>query len=292
MYDIVDWTARDAGALIAEPDEHDDKYSRGVLGIVTGSSRYPGAAVLGVSAALAAGVGMVRFRGASEAASLVLAHCPEAVTAPGRVQAWLAGSGIPVHGEADAEGSLAATLLESRAEDDTATVPVVVDAGALSRIDAVNGGPRNSLAGVPVGPIVMTPHHGELAALLGVNRASVAADPVSSAIRAAERASAVVLLKGSRSVVVTPAGAVIRCPTATPWLATAGTGDVLAGILGALVATHAADIAATGEWKLAELAAAAVIIHSRSGERASQGGPFTVRQLVSAISPTVAELLA
>lgn len=294
MHDTVEWTARDARALIAVPGPDDDKYSRGVVGMVTGSARYPGAAVLGVSAALATGVGMVRFRGAAEAAALVLAQCPEAVTAPGRVQAWLVGSGMPDYSESrDAASSIAATL----AEGASVPVPAVVDAGALSLLRAASAsvGPTlagPTLAGHPVGPVVITPHHGELATLLGVERAAVAADPVGFAGRAAELTSAVVLLKGSASVVVSPDGSVIQCPTATPWLATAGTGDVLAGILGALVATNAAAIAAAGDRVLAEIAATAVIIHSAAGERASAGGPFTVRDLLSALSPTVAGLVA
>src|SRR3954468_6457578 len=83
----------DAAAWIAVPGPDDDKYSRGVLGVVTGSPRYPGAAALGVDAALPAGVGMVRYLGAGRPTRLVLQHRPEAVTADGRVQAWLLGSG-------------------------------------------------------------------------------------------------------------------------------------------------------------------------------------------------------
>lgn len=309
MHDTVDWTARDSGALIAVPGPDDDKYSRGVLGMVTGSARYPGAAALGVSAALATGVGMVRFRGAAEAAGLVLARCPEAVTAPGRVQAWLVGSGIPagsVAGESGRVSDAESAIAEILAEGSSGPVPAVVDAGALSLLDAGSGGGL-TLAGHPVGPVVITPHHGELATLLGVDRAAVAAAPVDHARRAAEVTSAVVLLKGSRSIVAMPDGSIIQCPTAPAWLATAGTGDVLAGILGSLVATHTeaimtgahveaaartAVIGTTGERMLAELAATAVTIHSLAAERASGGGPFTVRDLVAAISPTVAGIVA
>ena len=83
------WQAEDARGWIAVPTEQDDKYSRGVLGMVTGSARYPGAAVLGAEAAARTGVGMIRYLGAQQAAQEVLRRRPEIVSAPGRVQAWL-----------------------------------------------------------------------------------------------------------------------------------------------------------------------------------------------------------
>jgi len=85
------WTAEDAAALVAVPGDGDDKYTRGVLGVITGSTLYPGAAVLGVEAALRTGVGMVRYLGPERPSSLVLSRRPEVVTADGRVQAWLIG---------------------------------------------------------------------------------------------------------------------------------------------------------------------------------------------------------
>ncbi|MEO7147006.1 MAG: NAD(P)H-hydrate dehydratase, partial [Terrimesophilobacter sp.] len=81
--------------MLAAPREDDDKYSRGVLGIMTGSSEFPGAAVVGVDAALHTGVGMVRYLGPEVPTNLVLTRRPEAVTADGKVQAWLLGSGMP-----------------------------------------------------------------------------------------------------------------------------------------------------------------------------------------------------
>ena len=89
-----DWVERDAAAWIAVPTEGSDKYSRGVLGVVTGSDRYPGAAVLGVEGASRTGVGMIRYLGADRPADLVMRRRPEIVTAPGRVQGWLIGSGM------------------------------------------------------------------------------------------------------------------------------------------------------------------------------------------------------
>jgi NAD(P)H-hydrate repair Nnr-like enzyme with NAD(P)H-hydrate dehydratase domain len=85
------WGASDAARFIAAPDRDDDKYSRGVLGVITGSVHYPGASVLGVEAALRTGLGMVRYLGPERAQELVLQRRPEVVTAEGRVQAWLIG---------------------------------------------------------------------------------------------------------------------------------------------------------------------------------------------------------
>ena len=88
------FTARDAAQCIITPSDLDHKYSRGVLGLITGSAQYPGAAVLTTSAALATGLGMARFHSSSGLAHLVLHDAPETVVQPGPVTAWLAGSGI------------------------------------------------------------------------------------------------------------------------------------------------------------------------------------------------------
>src|SRR5687767_15824194 len=101
----------DAAIWISVPGPGDDKYSRGVLGVVTGSARYPGAAVLGVEAALHTGVGMVRYLGPGRPTRLVLARRPEAVTTDGRVQAWVLGSGQDPAERADGTGALLDTAL-------------------------------------------------------------------------------------------------------------------------------------------------------------------------------------
>lgn len=257
------WTAADASRLIAVPGEHDDKYSRGVLGVITGSAMYPGAAVLTVEAALRTGVGMVRYLG--EAKDLVLQRRPEAVTAEGRVQAWLLGSGMD-HVDRDL-----APLRVALEQD----VPVVLDGGALDLHDRA------------AGPVVITPHHGELARLLGVDRAEIAADPAAWARRAADDLGVTVLLKGHTTNVAGP-GSSLSVRSAPTWLATAGAGDALAGILGALVATHApVDDPA----ELSRLAATAAVIHGLAATRASGGGPFTILDLAAAIPATIAELV-
>jgi hydroxyethylthiazole kinase-like uncharacterized protein yjeF len=259
--------ARDARAFVKAPREHDDKYSRGVLGVITGSDQYPGAAVLGVEAALRTGVGMVRYLGPRRAADLVLARRPEAVASNGRVQAWLVGSGTDHASFSDpvADEAMAQSL------------PVILDGGALE------------LHTQRTGPLVITPHYRELARVLAVSADEIADDPARWAVMASEMLRATVLLKGHTTYVAGP-GIQLAVSSAPTWLATAGAGDALAGILGALVATHSDEIA-DDERMLARLAATASVIHGLAADRASQGGPITILDLCEAIPATVAELL-
>lgn len=284
-------TLRDAAASIRVPVESDDKYSRGVLGIVAGSERYPGAAVLAVEAALRTGVGMVRYLGPAPAADLVLARRPEAVTADGRTQAWLIGSGLDDGADrGDRGGSDHDPFAENRVRSALdAGVPLVLDATALP----LARDPRTRAV-----PRVLTPHAGELARLSGVDRAAVLADPDASALNAARTLDAVVLLKGATTRVATPAGRMLVVTEATPWLATAGAGDALAGILGALVATHARELVAPAGRenaiadRLAELAGAAAALHGAAARCASAGGPLTVLDLCAAIPAVIRDVLA
>ncbi|WP_309712795.1 NAD(P)H-hydrate dehydratase [Pseudolysinimonas sp.] len=256
----------DAAAWIAVPSDDDDKYSRGVVGFVTGSARYPGAAVLGVEAALRIGVGMVRYLGPGRATRLVLQRRPETVTTDGRVQAWVVGSGQDPR-ERD---ELTRLQLETALRQG---VPVVLDAGALD------------LWPEATGSSVLTPHAGELARLLDVGKEEVMADREAAARQAAATTGATVLLKGAETLVASPGGELLRVRNATPWLATAGAGDALAGILGALVAPHA------DARDLAPIAAAAAWIHGEAAQRASNGGPFTVLDLCAALPTVVRDLV-
>jgi NAD(P)H-hydrate repair Nnr-like enzyme with NAD(P)H-hydrate dehydratase domain len=264
------WTADDAARTISIPGTDDDKYTRGVLGVITGSTQYPGAAVLGVEAALHTGVGMVRYLGPERPATLVLQHRPEAVTADGRVQAWLIGSGIATIQDSDSAGAAREAMGQG--------VPVVLDGGALD------------LCAGATAPVVITPHFRELAGLVGGEAADIARDPGAAAARAADSLGVTVLLKGHTTYIAAPDGTRLSASTAPTWLATAGAGDALGGILGALVATHASDIAAD-VGALARLAASASVIHGLAAERASAGGPFAVLELASAVAPTIGELL-
>lgn len=270
MTDFTDWKPDDAARLIAVPGPHDDKYSRGVLGVITGSDQYPGAAVLGVEAALRTGVGMVRYLGGERVSSLVLQRRPEAVTSQGRVQAWLIGSGLD-HASRDEATVALSTLAMAQA------LPTVLDGGALDLHEGAGG------------PVVITPHYGELARVLEVAKERIVDDPARWAVTAAGELGVTVLLKGARTHVV-GGGLALVATSAPHWLATAGAGDALAGILGALVTTHS-DAVAEDPALLAKLAATAAVVHGLAAARASRGGPLTVLDLAHEVSGTIAGLL-
>ena len=280
MTDAPLMTPADAGALIRVPTADDDKYSRGVVGFVTGSTQYPGAAVLGVEAALRTGVGMVRYLGPARPTELVLQRRPESVAAEGRVQAWVVGSGIESVSDLEAEPERWAQTALSSGH------PIVVDAGAIDRASLKR-------ASASAAPVIITPHAGELARLLDRERSAVLDAPLAAAREAAAGFGVVVLLKGHSTRAVAPSGAVVVAQSAPPWLATAGAGDALAGILGALLASHAeALVTDTDRTLLTRLGAAAAVIHGLAAERASAGGPLTVLDLCAAVSRVVAQLVA
>ncbi|WP_454131272.1 ADP-dependent NAD(P)H-hydrate dehydratase [Microbacterium lacticum] len=287
----LEWTAEQAAGVLRMPTASDDKYSRGVLGVRTGSDRYPGAAVLGVEAAHRTGLGMVRYLGDERPTALVLARRPETVSADGRVQAWLIGSGTDASERSAADTAALRELLAG-------SMPVVVDAGAL---DLVPGA---------VAPVVVTPHDRELARLreaAGLPEISLTgprADREGAAVDTAAALGVTVLLKGSRTVVATPAGPVRTVVSPTAWLAAAGTGDVLGGILGALVAGAAgaaeADAGANGSAALdadtlGALAATAAYVHGHAAAAASaarSGGPITALDVAASVASVIGTLLA
>jgi len=272
------WTPEDTARMLRAPVAGDDKYTRGVLGVATGSEAFPGAAVLGVEAAVRTGVGMVRYVGPPTPTGLVLRKRPEVVTGTGRVQAWLVGSGIPGAAQRtmDDNTHLGAALMDG--------VPLVIDAGALDRVDAA------------AGPAVIVPHYRELERTLErttspFTRDEIRADAAAAASRAAETLGVTVLLKGAVTHVASPGGEPISVSLGTPWLATAGSGDVLGGVLGALLATHAADIEERGHAALAELAATAAALHGLAAVKASGGGPIAALDIARALPGVVAALL-
>ena len=262
---------------VRPPVAEDTKYSRGVLGFVTGSPAYPGAALIGVEAALRTGLGMVRYLGPTEVADLVLRVHPEVVIHDGVINAAVVGSGIS---GADADGfDDAMRRLAERG------VPVVVDAGALEVSEAFGH------------QAILTPHSGELQALHSRLGLAGTAEDLDRGIQVAIHLGVCVVVKGSITSVVSASGDVWTLPVATPWLATAGTGDALAGIIGALLAAHAEHLDDTS---LAEIAVVGAVIHQRAALRASllitgdadsHGGPITVGDLCQALPFVVSQIL-
>ncbi|MFF4385892.1 NAD(P)H-hydrate epimerase [Streptomyces sp. NPDC001552] len=241
----------DVAGLLPEPTATSDKYRRGVVGIVAGSVQYPGAAVLAVAGALRGGAGAVRYVG--PAAEAVLARYPETLIGPGRVQAWVVGPGL---GEGRV-GEVAQLLAGDAA--------VLVDADGLRGLDTAALRARSA-------PTLLTPHAGEAAALLGVERQAVEAGRLDAVRALAQRYGAAVLLKGSTTLVASGGGAVRVNPTGTPWLATAGSGDVLSGLAGSLLAggLSGADAGAVGAY-----------LHGLAARRV--GGPLLAHQVAEAL---------
>jgi ADP-dependent NAD(P)H-hydrate dehydratase / NAD(P)H-hydrate epimerase len=280
--------ADDVARLWPVPAPGADKYRRGVLGVVAGSAGYPGAAVLAVSGALRTGVGMIRYIGPRDAKAAVRAAWPEVVAGPGRVQAWLLGPGVAPEADDDQPAAIAAAL-----EGDE---PCLLDAGALGvLVDQLKQerDARVAHAEVPdrSGRLLLTPHAGELARLLtdlaetgeDVDRGDVERQPYRHARWAAELTGATVLLKGSTTLVVRPDGRARSQAEAPPWLATAGAGDVLAGIAGALLA---------GGLSPFDAGAVAALVHGTAAAVASGGGPIIAGDVADHIRPTVAALLS
>jgi hydroxyethylthiazole kinase-like uncharacterized protein yjeF len=298
--DAIAMQARDVGARLPRPPEDSDKYRRGVVGIVAGSERFTGAAALAVGGAVRGGAGMVRLVSAAPAVAVVRLLWPESVItvtgqdipagedvrAAGRVQAWVVGPGMGTDDEA------AERLAEVLASD----VPVLVDADGLTLLAA-----RKELLARDA-PTLLTPHAGELGRLLDADPADVESRRLEHARKAAASLGATVLLKGSTTVIAAPdgrsaasqggagaggreagasrAGAEAGRGTAsegdggqdeqpvwvnltgTSWLATAGTGDVLSGLAGSLLAQGL---------EVGEAAAAAAYLHGLAARLAAAG---------------------
>lgn len=263
--EIREWEAADAARHIRVPGPEDNKYSHGVLGVITGSEKYPGAAVLGVEAAHRTGIGMVRLLGEQLPAELVLARRPETVTVPGAVDAWLVGSGMESTPHLNPG-------LPALAHAVLGLQPVVVDAGGLGFLGHVTA------------PAIITPHEGELERLVP-RKGATREEWVSSA---ADQLGVVVVLKGHETLVATPEEAtggpfLVKVTSPTTWLATAGTGDVLAGIIAALVATQSVKRVPSHR-ELAELAATGVFLHGKAAELAGEDGPFPALEVAENVS--------
>ncbi|WP_305786169.1 NAD(P)H-hydrate dehydratase [Symbioplanes lichenis] len=260
--------APDIAAWWPRPSASSDKYTRGVVGVATGSAKYPGAALLSVTGALAGPTGMVRYAGSADR-EVVRQHpsvvAVSRVADAGRVQAWVCGSGLGTSDDAREElrGVLASSL------------PVLLDADALTLL--VDGQHAEYLR--REAPLVVTPHDREFERLAGE---LPGADRMEAAARLARKLNGVVLLKGDRTIVAAPSGETWANPTGTPELATAGSGDVLAGLLGSLLAAG---------MPAERAAVAAAYVHGLAGRRAAAGGPPTSADVAAALRPTLAELL-
>ncbi len=286
--DLLGFEADDVKARWPKPGARDDKYSQGVTGILAGSSTYPGAAILCTGAAVATTSGMKRYAGS--AAAEVVSHWPEVVAAPspqaaGRVQAWVVGPGLGT----DENGLAALTFALST------DLPVIVDADALTILSA-----HPHLVTDRQAPTVLTPHAGEFARLAGAalpatlsSGAAPGEDRVAATRRLADALGATVLLKGNVTVIADPtgrsrgsaaSGPVYLNPAGGAWAATAGSGDVLSGMIGALLASGLPPI---------EAAAAAAFVHARAANAsAADPGPAPVPTSASRILAHIRQAVA
>ena len=329
--------------VVPEPGANDHKYTRGVVGLWAGSETYPGAAVLAANGAVLAGAGMLRLTAPRRVEDLVLAARPEVVPAAGRSQALVLGPGVapadtvradklrevlrPTLAPArDSGGGRVADgartgeeAADSAAGAAPAGAPVVVDAGALSILtelldEGLRCTPRH----------VLTPHAGEAAALLTAladsetpegtarqwNRERVEAHPAHAVREICRLSGATVLLKGATTLIAAPHHPLVSVDSGPGWMATAGSGDVLAGVLGAVLAGAAArwerevGCAAAGadsaQGVLVDSVAAGVRLHALAGAYAAAmpgagvvgagGHPVAALDIAAALGPARLEL--
>ena len=227
----------------------------GRLLVVGGERGYGGAALLAAQSGLRGGAGMVSLATREEHVAGALARCPELMVrgllSSGQLLALLPGHDVLVVGPGLGQGAWGRSLLTAAAQFEGAQV---WDADALNLLAA---GRVQIRAGA-----VLTPHPGEAARLLGCSLAEVQDDRPAAALRLAQRYQAVVVLKGAGSL-VTDGHTLCLCEHGHPAMAGPGLGDVLAGLIGALLAQGLAALPAS------ELA---VWLHARAGERLGQAG--------------------
>ncbi|ETA66352.1 bifunctional ADP-dependent NAD(P)H-hydrate dehydratase/NAD(P)H-hydrate epimerase [Haloechinothrix halophila] len=257
----------DVAARLPLPKPADDKYTQGVVGVAAGGSTYPGAAVLTTSGAVLTKSGMVRYAGS--AADVVRARWPEVIATgslsdAGRVQAWVTGPGL----------GTASGARETVREVLAADVPVIADADAVNLLAAH---PDLWDAREPGTPLVLTPHEREFARLAG----DIGDDHVAAVVAAAKRCDAVVLLKGHSTVIADQDGRVLVHYTGRAWPATAGSGDVLSGIIGALLAAGVEPLFAAG---------CAAWLHDSAAAIAASGAPTPASLIAEAIPAAIRAL--
>ena len=268
--------ARLTELLLTEPSAEDHKYSRGVTGFVTGSTRFPGAALLGVTAAIQSGCGYVRYVGNERLCDLVLRTRPEVVCEDGDVQSWVVGSGVT-------EDDM--VRLYDIATKFGSGVPMVVDAGAISFLSRQK----------PKTDFVITPHYKEAQQALekfGDFRSleSIQNNPESAAIKLAEFTGAVVNLKANVSVIVAVGEQPYISEPLNTWLSTAGTGDLLAGITGALIARHVKQIGVPDKKRLMRIAGLALDVLSLAAEISSKRSGVGASDIAAHVHMAAAKL--
>ena len=238
----------DAAGYFPRPGFEDNKYTRGVVSIAAGSQKYPGAGQLCTAGARHADVGMVRSP---------VGGFPDVVAADGRTDAYVVGPGLADESRLDEAVSVA--LASGR--------PAVLDAEALVK--------------VAPGAVVITPHEGEFARL----GYTPGADRIAAVRQAAADRQVVVLLKGAVTVVAAPGGEVFINTHSSPNLAAAGSGDILSGLMGGMLARH--FVGRTPEVvDMARLAACAALVHGQAGELASF--PATSLDIADQVAAAVA----
>ena len=296
---------------LLKPEADSHKYSRGVVRIIAGSQRFPGAGLLCVAGASHSGVGMIRLNAPERVENLVLAAHPQIVpdgpALTGGCDALVLGPGLDAQA---ADWDTLAQLLEN--------TPAVIDASALEPVCA-----RVAAGKLRLHPYhILTPHEGELARCLNLfagtdtdktageiagKLADKADKPlgkfasqtsparqrrIQGAQQLATLTGACVLAKGNHTVVVDAKAQVHHLPASTPWLATAGSGDVLAGLMGGLLALnvragvgHVGTTAALGSATSADAA-------GTSQQSADAQGQGTTVASASALAPAIAQLAA
>lgn len=266
--DLVSWTDAEVGQRWPVPGPADDKYTQGVVGVVAGSPHYPGAAVLCTGAAVHATSGLTRYAGSvggqvlSRFSEVVVSDTPDTA---GRVQAWVIGPGLGT--DHDARDRLRMVL--------AADVPVLIDADGLTIVAQ-----SPDLLSARTAPTLLTPHAGEFERLAGH---PVGPDRGAAVRELAQRLGVTVLLKGRTTLIAGPDvdAPLVGNDAETSWAATAGSGDVLAGIIGALLAAGRSPL---------DAAAMAARVHSVAAELGADGAPLGASRLLDALPAAIASL--
>lgn len=253
------WEPSDVARVWPVPAVTADKYARGVVGVDAGSRQFPGAGVLATTGAVHAGAGMVRYTGDSHVAPFIHQALPNVVVGEGRVQARVLGSGWG--DREDGRRVVADAIAEG--------LPLVLDADALRMLPSHGSHPG----------VLLTPHAGELARLLGCERFEVEADPLGALAEAVRLTGATVLLKGATQYVAAPGRPEVDIAVPGPaWTAQAGSGDVLAGICGTLLAAGLSTV---------EAAAAAAGIQALAARRLGPVAPQDLAQQLPRIIQSI-----